>query len=199
DAARGRDQLVELAAGPAGAVAAWALAVDAFARRDTAAARRWQDVVARTDSEGGALQPMLDALRAASVGQPDSALRISESALAGDSAGYARDAFVRATLHLLRGEWQLAAGRPEAADRSWLWYENTDAVGWPNAEAQPADVDWALSTWARARRAALASRAQKRGDACALGRRVLDVWRGAEPPTALVADSLRAALAGCPT
>ncbi|MEP6687747.1 MAG: serine/threonine-protein kinase [Gemmatimonadales bacterium] len=198
EAARGRDQLAEFAAGSGGTAAAWALAVDAFARRDTAAARRWQDVVGRTDSGAGALAPMLAAMRAANAGHPDSALRISEAALAGDSAGYARDAFVRAALHLLRGEWQLETGQPEEADRSWVWYENTDAVGWPNAEVQPADVDWALSSWARARRTALASRAGKRGDACALGRRVRDIWRDAEPPIARVADSLRGSLVGCP-
>ena len=199
EAARGREELAVLAAGPGGVAAAWALALDAFARRDTVAGLRWQNVVTRRDSAGGALGPLLAAMRAAQAGHPHSALRISEAALASDSAGYARDAFARSALHLLRGEWQLATGRAEEADRSWLWYENTDAVGWPDAEAQPADVDWALSSWARARRSALAARTQRSDDACALGRRVLEVWRDAEPPTARVADSLRASLAACPT
>ena len=54
-------------------------------------------------------------MAAAGSGSPDSALLISEPALASDSAGYAPDSFFRAALHLLRGE--LAGGRG-AAGRS---------------------------------------------------------------------------------
>jgi len=198
EAERGRSVLTALAAQPGGAHAAWALGLDALARRDTAAGRHWRSVVERDDSAGAPLGGLLAAMAAAGSGGPDSALMISEPALASDSAGYAPDPFFRAALHLLRGEWQVAAGRPDEADRSWLWYENTDVVGWPDAEAQPAEVDWALGSWARGRRAALASAAGRQGDACALGRRVLELWRGAELPTARVADSLRASLARCP-
>jgi tetratricopeptide (TPR) repeat protein len=198
EAERGRSELAALAARPGGAHAAWALGLDALARRDTAAGRHWQSIVAGDDSAGGSFGVLLAAMVAAGSGSPDSALVISAPALASDSAGYAPDPFFRAALHLLRGEWQVAAGRPDEADRSWLWYENTDVVGWPDAEAQPAEVDWALGSWARVRRAALASAAGRQHDACALGRRVLELWRGAEPPTARVADSLRASLASCP-
>jgi hypothetical protein len=197
EAERGRGTLAALAARPGGAQAAWALAVDALARRDTAAGRHWQTIVAGDDSADGALGVLLAAMAAAARGSPDSALVISEPALASDSAGYAPDPFFRAVLHLLRGEWQVAAGRPDQADRSWLWYENTDAVGWPDAEAQPAEVDWALGSWARVRRASLASAGGRRDDACALAGRVLEIWRDAEPPTARVADSLRTSLASC--
>ena len=198
EAERGRGVLAALAARPGGAHAAWALAVDALARRDTAAGHHWQGIVAGDDSADGSLGVLLAAMAAAGNGRPDSALLISEPALARDSAGYAPDPFFRATLHLLRGDWQVASGQPDEADRSWLWYENTDAVGWPDKEAQPAEVDWALGSWARVRRASLASAAGRQGDACALGRRVLEIWHDAEPPTARLADSLRTSLASCP-
>jgi tRNA A-37 threonylcarbamoyl transferase component Bud32/tetratricopeptide (TPR) repeat protein len=202
EAERGRAVLASLAARPGGVRAAWALAVDALARRDTAArwdtmAGHWRSIVAQDDSVGGSLGALLAAMAAARGGSPESALLISEPALARDSAGYAPDPFLRAALHLLRGKWQVEAGRPDEADRSWLWYENTDAVGWPNAEAQPAEVDWALGSWARVQRASLASAADRQGDACALGRRVLEIWSSAETPIARVADSLRTSLAGC--
>jgi tetratricopeptide (TPR) repeat protein len=198
EAERGRGVLVALTARPGGAHAAWALAVDALARRDTAAGRHWQAVVAEDGSADGSLGVLLAAMATAASGHPDSALLISEPALARDSAGYAPDPFFRAALHLLRGTWQVATGQPDEADRSWLWYENTDAVGWPDAEAQPAEVDWALGSWARVRRASLASATGRQGDACALGRRVLETWHHAEPSTTRLADSLRTSLASCP-
>jgi tRNA A-37 threonylcarbamoyl transferase component Bud32/tetratricopeptide (TPR) repeat protein len=198
EAERGRGMLADLAARPGGAHAAWALAVDALARGDTADGRHWQTIVARDEPAGGPFGVLLAAMAAAGNGSPDSALLISEPALASDSAGRAPDSFFRAALHLLRGDWQVAAGLPDEADRSWLWYENTDVVGWPDAEAQPAEVDWALSSWVRARRASLASAAGRQGDACALGRRVLEIWHDPEPTTARVADSLRASLGSCP-
>jgi hypothetical protein len=118
--------------------------------------------------------------------------------LAFDSAGYAPDPFFRAVAHLKRGEWQLAIGRPRETDGSWMWYENTDVVGWPEAEAQAAEVDWALSTWARVRRARLAAGDGRMPDACLLARRVLEIWSRPEPAIAVLADSLRVATASCP-
>jgi hypothetical protein len=91
----------------------------------------------------------------------------------------------------------LALGQTEAADRSWLWYENTDVVGWPSAEAQPAEIDWALSPWVRVRRASLAASAGHGFEACALVRRPLQLWAQAEPSVARLADSVRAVTRAC--
>ena len=88
----------------------------------------------------------------------------------------------RATLHLLRGQWWRGLnGRADEADRSWLWYENTDAVGWPSAEAQPADVDWALGSYARLLRAELDRRENRREAACDHATRLRRSWSHAEP------------------
>ena len=195
---RGREALASLADRPGGARAAWALAVHTLSRGDTVAGRHWRDVLARQDSAGGPLGLLVAAMIAAGSGDPRQALRLSAPALAYDSAGHAPDPFFRATLHLLRGEWLANIGQPRAADDSWLWYENTDVVGWPETEAQAAEVDWALSTWARVRRGKLASSAGRPGDGCSLIRRALDIWSRPEPATAAVADSLRTSLAACP-
>ncbi len=182
-----------------GSRALWVLAFDAVARRDSAAAARWSEALAAHDTVAGPFRVFLDAAAAAIAGDPGEALRLSEAALGLDSAGHAPDPFFRSALHLLRGEWAAAIGQSADADRAWLWYENTDAVGWPDAEAQPADVDWALGTYARSRRAMLAA---ERGDletACPLVRRVLEIWSKPEPPIAAFASRLRRSAAACGT
>jgi tetratricopeptide (TPR) repeat protein len=198
EADRGRTTLAaaadQLGAGPR---AAWALTLDALARGDTAATARWERTVAGREAAGGPLGLLLAAMAEAARGGPDSALRLSEPALAVDSAGSAPDPFFRAALHLLRGTWQAASGHTPDADRSWVWYENTDAVGWPEAEAQPAEVDWALGSEARGRRATLAFEQGRRAEGCALAGRLLAVWARPEPEVAAAAGRLRRAAAGC--
>jgi hypothetical protein len=124
-------------------------------------------------------------------------VQLSGPALASDSAGGAPDPFFRAALHLLRGQWLAALGRLEEADRELLWYENTDVVGWPAAEAQPAEVDWALGTWAGVRRVSLAAGPLGRDRSCALARRSLKIWTRPEPLVSRFADSVRASLDRC--
>jgi serine/threonine protein kinase/tetratricopeptide (TPR) repeat protein len=198
EAARGRALLARTAEQPwSSRRSAWALALDALARGDTVAAADWQRRSEEREATGGPLALLLAAMTEAVRGDPAAALRLSEPALALDSAGYASDPFFRAALHLLRGEWFAAAGRSPDADRSWLWYENTDVIGWPEAEAQPAEVDWALASHARVRRASLAFAQSRGADGCALVRRLLEVWSRPEPAVLPTADRLRRSASRC--
>jgi tetratricopeptide (TPR) repeat protein len=180
-----------------GTRAAWALALDAYARRDTAAARVWGEGVRASGREAG-LALLLTGMDHAARRDWQAALAATEPALAFDSAGHAPDPFLRAALHLTRGEWLERLGRPADADRAWLWYENLDVQGWPSAEAQPAEVDWALATHARSRRARLSFERGDRAEGCALAGRVAEIWATAEAAVAAVARDLAALARGCP-
>jgi tetratricopeptide (TPR) repeat protein len=181
--------------------AAWALGMDALAGPESGreGAGRWYPLATTDASGGGPFTLLLTAMEAANRGDYQAALVTSAPALALDSAGAAPDPFFRATLHLLRGRWQDRAKLAEDADRSWLWYENTDAVGWPQQEAQPADVDWALGSYARLLRAELARRAGRRGVACAQAARLDTLWVQPEPGFAPAVDRLRAISEWCRT
>ena len=179
-----------------GARASWALAVDAHARGDSAEARLWRDRVRASGLR--ALVPLLAGMEAADRGDAPAALAASEPALAYDSAGHAPDPFLRAALHLKRGEWHQQSTRPLDADRAWLWYENLDLRNWPDAEAQPAEVDWALAPHARALRARLALERGDRTEGCALARRVAEVWSEAEPAVVGAHRQLSALAEECP-
>jgi tetratricopeptide (TPR) repeat protein len=176
--------------------AMWALAVDAYGRGDTTEATRLRDRVIALGREGSLIM-MLTGLWHAARGDWQAALVATEPALAFDSAGHAPDPFLRAALHLKRGEWLERLGRAIDADRSWLWYENLDVRGWPHAEAQPAEVDWALGTHARARRARLALERGSRAEGCALAWRVGEIWARAEPAVASVGRELAAMARRC--
>jgi serine/threonine protein kinase/tetratricopeptide (TPR) repeat protein len=161
--------------------AAWALAFDALRRGDTSAAAPWiRRVVARSDSTGP-LALHLRAMQHSAAGRFQDALELSQPALAYDSAGRAGDPFFRSVLHLQRGEWHAAAGQPRQADAAWLWYENLDAVGWPGTVAQACEVDWALGTYARWRRARLADSTGARNETCRGMADVAALWADAEP------------------
>ena len=195
---RGRAALRAMTGDPSlGARAAWALALDAQGRGDTAEARVRGEDLRVSDGEQGLIL-MLSGLRHGARGDWQAALAATEPALAFDSAGHAPDPFLRAVLHLKRGEWLARSGRPADADRSWLWYENLDVRGWPNAEVQPAEVDWALASHARWRRARLALERGDRSEGCALARRVGETWAEAEPAVATVGRELAAVARGCP-
>jgi hypothetical protein len=177
----GRRVLATLAEDPVvGHRASWALALDALARGDTAASGMWRERIVRSSAAAG-LVPLLDALALASTGELERAVTVVTSAAAYDSAGLAPDPFLRSAIHLVRGEWLSRLGRPEEASRDWLWHENTDVQGWPDAEVQAAEVDWALSTFARWRRAELARASGDKVAACALATRVAEIWSRPEP------------------
>jgi tetratricopeptide (TPR) repeat protein len=190
---RGRAALRALADDPAlRDRALWALAMDARARGDSVEASRYGEG-SRVSGVHPALGWMLAGMAQAAGGNWASALAATEPALAYDSAGHAPDPYLRAALHLQRGEWLERLGRYAEADRSWLWYENLDLRDWPDAEAQPAEVDWALATYARARRARLALERGDRREGCALARRAGELWARAEPVVAAGAQELASA------
>jgi tetratricopeptide (TPR) repeat protein/tRNA A-37 threonylcarbamoyl transferase component Bud32 len=195
---RGRASLRAISGDPAfRARAAWALALDAHARGDTTEARRLREGV-DFSGQNQALVHLLTAWEQATRGDWQAAVAAAEPALAFDSAGHAPDPFLRAVLHLKRGEWLERSGRAAEADRSWLWYENLDLRGWPDAEAQPAEVDWALATHARAQRARLALESGQAEAGCLQAGRVAEVWSDAEPAIVVVSRQLAAMAGSCP-
>jgi tetratricopeptide (TPR) repeat protein len=178
--------------------AAWALALDALRRGDTSAAAPWiRRVVSRSGSTGP-LALHLRAMQHSAAGRFQEALKLSQPALAYDSAGRAGDPFFRAVLHLQRGEWHAAAGQARAADAAWLWYENLDAVGWPSTVAQACEVDWAVGTYARWRRARLADSTGARADACRDMAGVVALWADAEPAYGPLLSEARGIRQKCP-
>jgi serine/threonine protein kinase len=159
---RGRDVLT----GSGAARAAWALAVDAYARRDLLAARAWRGLFAqRARADERQLETLLDALDLAARGDTAAALALSDKLLPFDESEHWADPFARAVLHVRRAQWL-------SADRAWLWYENSDFEGWLTGEVEPVEIDWALGVWARWQRGAQAG--------CENMRRVVALWADAE-------------------
>ncbi|MGH7631000.1 MAG: hypothetical protein ACREOF_16765, partial [Gemmatimonadales bacterium] len=185
-----RDQgvswLTALADGPLGTRASWALAIEGYARGDTAAGLRWRARLAGSDTSGAgaALVRLVDAVQDGARGRPDSALARSAPLLRADADGLVRDPFARAILYLRRGEWSLAAGDSAGAARAWLWSDAWDVEGWPQGGAQAGEVDAALGAIARLRRAGLARAAGRTDEACRLAARVRELWSDAEPALA---------------
>jgi len=179
---KGRRELERLTADSTiGLRAAWALALDALTRDDTVRAAPWVNRVASGAAAGSPLDLMLRAMGEAAAGRLDSALELSEPALAYDSAGRAGDPFFRAALHLKRGDWYAASNQPASADAAWLWYENLDVVGWPSTVAQAGEVDWALGSYARWKRGKLAASNGKLAQGCRMMAQALSAWSRAEP------------------
>jgi hypothetical protein len=164
--------------------AAWALAVDALTRGDSARAAPWVSQVGAGAGAGTPLHLMLRALAEAAAGRYQAALNLSRPALAYESAGRAGDPFFRAALHVVRGDWYLASNQSTPADASWLWYQNLDVVGWPTTVAQAGEVDWALGTLARWRRGNLAASEGRRAEGCRMMDQVMGFWSQAEPSIA---------------
>jgi tetratricopeptide (TPR) repeat protein len=195
---RGRKELGLISRDSAlGTRAAWALALDALSRGNTSRARDWVRQVQTRSGATGILAIHLGAMERAGVGELGEALALSESALAYDSAGAAGDPFFRSVLHLQRGEWLAALGQARAADTAWLWYENLDAVGWPSTVAQACEVDWALGTYARWRRARLADSTGSRNAACQGMAEVAALWAEADPGYGPMLTHARGVLRRC--
>jgi protein kinase-like protein len=141
------------------------------------------------------LANLLAANEAASRGRFGEALARSEPLrlLPAETVG---DPFLRTVLYLLRAEWQVHLGRLQDADRELLWYQNSDAKGYPREEPQPMEVDWAFGTLSQWRSMRLASVSEPRR--CSLAREVARLWAGAEPPYAARVDNARAIARSCP-
>jgi hypothetical protein len=197
EAERGRQGLAAAAAGrgPIAARAAWASAVDAYTRGDSAAGRRWRSrlrSLTAGDSVRGRLDVLLAGLELAARGNGAAALARTAPLLPFEEWQHLGDPFARAVLHARRAEWLEGGNRPDAADRAWLWYENSDFAGWLSDTLQAVEIDWALGTWSRWRRGTLAQRSGNARQGCAYLARVLELWAHAEPSyQPLVAEALQ--------
>jgi tetratricopeptide (TPR) repeat protein len=198
DVEQGRRALIQLSRDSTRSVrAAWALSLDALSRGDSAGAVPWLKLVVSQTSPTNPFHALLRAMQQATAGRFEAALQLSEPALGYDSAGKAGDAFFRAALHIQRGDWLERMNRPEAAQRSWLWYEGLDVVGWPSSVVQAAEVDWPLANLGRLRRARLAAKSRNKADACRLAAELSRSWADAEPPFAPLLAEARALQRRC--
>jgi len=178
--------------GPLAARAAWALAVDAYARGDLPAGRALHSAGLRR------LNVLLSALDTAARGHPRAALALTETLLPSEESEQVGDPFARAVLHVRRAQWLEGLGRRDAAEREWLWYENSDFEGWLTGEVEPAEVDWALGTWARLQRARNALAADGAARGCRYLERVVELWREPEPAVGPDVAKARALRETCP-
>jgi hypothetical protein len=188
---RARRALEELADDEGlGQRAAWALAMDAYADRDTLRASHWSERLGDTAPEMGAgqLARFAWAMGEAARGRFEEALSVSEPLLAFQASGVPlrggpspapslADPFLRALLHLKRGAWYEELGDPREAEREYLWYEAVDIAGFPGQEpAQAGEIDWAFATYGRYLRGMAAIRAGEDELACAHLGRVVELW-----------------------
>ena len=199
--ARTRLATIATGAAPTAARAAWALAVDGYARGKVAVAQTWRSRLrGRADSDDavGRLDTLLAALELAARGDLPAALTRSAALLPFDESELLGDPFARAVLHAQRAEWLERMGRPAAADRDWLWHENSDFEGWLTGEVEAVEIDWALGTWARWRRARNALAAGEAARGCGYLVRVVELWRDADPAFAADVAKARALRETCP-
>lgn len=204
DVDRGRRGLAAAAAGrgPIAARAAWASAVDAYTRGDSAAGRRWRSrlrSLTAGDSARERLDVLLAGLELAARGNVANALARTAPLLPFEEVQHLGDPFARAVLHARRAEWLERSNQSDAADRSWLWYENSDFAGWLSDTLQAVEIDWALGAWSRWRRGTLALRSGNARQGCRYLARVLELWAHPEPSyEPLVAEALQLRDRACP-
>lgn len=196
-----RATLVALASGPPGPIAsraAWALAVDAHSRGDTAGALR--HAAALADPSTRHLARLLGGLQLASRGQPGAALALTMPLLAYDTAGAVTEPFARSVLYLNRAKWFLATGDTAAADATRLWYLNSDSGidGWPQFALEAGEIDGMLGVQARLVQAEFDVNRGRLGTACPLARRVQELWDDAEPSFRPFKERAARVLEHCP-
>jgi tetratricopeptide (TPR) repeat protein len=181
---RGRNMLLALLADSANrSRAAWALGVDAAVSGDRDATGRWLDSLSATpaDTTAARLATSLLSVDLGSRGMYQEALDLSRELLQYDSAGRGGDPFTRAALHLKRAEWYDSLDKPDEADGARLWYEHFEFLGFRAREAQPAEIDWALSPYARLLRARAAREIGDHDKACTHFVRLTELWAAADP------------------
>ncbi|MFQ5679035.1 MAG: protein kinase [Gemmatimonadota bacterium] len=179
--------------------AAWALAL---ARGTDSESERWIRRARELGEEAGAarLLTFLDALAAGRAGEARAALQRSAPLLAYDSAGRELRPFLQAAVHVRRGEWWESLGEDTRAEEEWAWHEHMDVGGVWHLEVsdewstlpRAGEVDWALSTSMRVRRATLLFRLDRAPEACRLLAEVARVWHEAEPGVLNAAEEARA-------
>ena len=173
--------------------AAWSLGVEAIERGDSVEAERWArelEASQATNPNARPLYQLLQALVVANAGRPDSAVTLAIPLVQYNMRGLGGDPFARALLHLRLGDWLAAHGDAAGAERTWLWTEAWDVIGWPEREIQAGEVDVAVSAVARLRRGRLALAQGRAGAGCVHLKRVRELWAQAEPEL----DQVRAGL-----
>ena len=184
-------------AGPdaVGTRALWALAVEAHARGDTLAANEY---ASRMTMPGAAwLRALTDALQEAARGRMAEALAKSEPLISDAPADVVQDPFARSLLYLRRLDWQVALHDSTAADRTRLWYLNTDIEGWPQHDLEASEVDGMMGMYARLLQAEVDRAAGRTASACDLAARVRELWRKSEPSFAELRARADRAAEGC--
>lgn len=179
--------------------AAVVLSLDAASHRDRAALAALDRALRPAGDDAGQRVGKLIRAELAAVGGRFSEALDSTRELRSDDLlrSAAVGPFARATLFLSRGEWQAATGDSAAAAREWHWYENSDFESWPEAAIQSAEVDAMLAGMARLRRAEV-TRPPAGGQECRDVRRVLELWRNAEPELAHLKARTEAVARRCP-
>jgi hypothetical protein len=160
--------------------AAVALGVDAAVRHDLATLGTLDRTLrGRPNGADRRVGALIRAQLAAAGGRFADALDSTAWLRSDDSLRTAAGPFTRAAHFLSRGEWRAAAGDSAGAAREWLWYENSDFESWPDDGLQAAEVDAMLAGVARLRRAEVLQSLS--AAECRSVRRVLELWRDAEP------------------
>ena len=180
--------------------AAWALGLAALAAGDTAEASHWRRRLA-ADERAFDLEQFLGALLLGARKQWAAALAVSDSLSIVMNATRPPDPFARSVFHLSRGRWLWNIGRPAEAEREWLWYENSDIEGWPQAEMQAGEIDGMLGVYARLLRSRAllrpgASPAEQQAG-CGYIKRVTELWTDADPSLRPLVNEADALLRGC--
>jgi hypothetical protein len=184
---------------PGALEAAWILAVDdAAGDVGVDSARRERGGLADSSASATYLATILAGIDLARRGLFDSALAVTSPAIIDDSSGAVGSAFARSVLHVHRGSWHLALGRPGEADQSWLFHENSHLRGYPDGLIQAGEVDAVLSVHVRLLRAELALAQGNTERACPLAGRVRELWSDADERFAPFLARARRVLEQCP-
>jgi serine/threonine protein kinase len=174
-----------------GARAAWALGISAALTGEASAAGGWLEHVrtGRPENTAHRLSVLLNAVIEGETGRRDSALSLSETALAWDSAGLGGDPFASTVLHLRRAAWLDELGNYESADAARLWYEHINLVANPTGEALPAEIDWAFGSYAMWLRGQAAFAHGDNQAACIHLVRVAELWADSDEEFLTIRDS----------
>ena len=172
--------------------AAWMLALLARRAGDSVASRHYRRLL---DDEPAPrlLSTLLDADAEALRGRPDVAVSLSAPLLQYDSGARYVEPFFRSFLHLMRAQWEADQLEPLQAVRSLRWHESNDlrAINFAGGAPEPGEIDWALGTLARWRRARLLDAPTGDTEGCECYAAVIRLWSGGEPRFAARADTAR--------
>jgi tetratricopeptide (TPR) repeat protein len=176
-----RAALQQLARSPeVGERARWVLSLDSMAMRPGAPRPAEASVRRVLRNPASPLAILASAVAAAREGRRADALALTEPLLGAATGDQLGDPFARSLLYLWRAEWLEWFGHREEADRTLLYYQNSDLQGWAQGLAQAGDVDGALSAYARLRRGLLLLEHAPQAEGCRELARVAELWRDAD-------------------